>query len=50
VAGSQLARTLDLQLVDDFGFAKRYTRCLQVNINNSFSLKLISNVLTKFQS
>ncbi|XP_062147267.1 probable transcriptional regulator SLK3 isoform X2 [Alnus glutinosa] len=30
VAGSQLARTLDLQLVDDFGFAKRYTRCLQI--------------------
>lgn len=31
-AGGQLAKTVDQQLVDDLGFSKRYTRCLQVLI------------------
>ncbi|KAG2681282.1 hypothetical protein I3843_11G137000 [Carya illinoinensis] len=29
-AGCQVARTLDLQLVDDLGFSRRYTRCMQI--------------------
>lgn len=35
-AGCQVARTLDLQLVDDLGFSRRYSRCMQVNIFNFF--------------
>ncbi|VVA30164.1 Hypothetical predicted protein [Prunus dulcis] len=30
-AGGQLAKTVDQQLVDDLGFSKRYTRCLQIS-------------------
>ncbi|XP_034707871.1 probable transcriptional regulator SLK2 isoform X3 [Vitis riparia] len=29
-AGHQLARNLELQLVDELGFSKRYVRCLQI--------------------
>ncbi|XP_040988485.1 probable transcriptional regulator SLK3 [Juglans microcarpa x Juglans regia] len=29
-AGCQVARTLDLQLVDDLGFSRRYSRCMQI--------------------
>lgn len=31
-AGRQLARTLELQSLNDLGFSKRYVRCLQVSI------------------
>ncbi|KAK9277059.1 hypothetical protein L1049_006598 [Liquidambar formosana] len=30
-AGRQLARNLELHLVDDLGFSKRYVRCLQIS-------------------
>ncbi|XP_077248581.1 putative transcriptional regulator SLK2 [Tasmannia lanceolata] len=30
-AGRQLARSLDLQLLNDLGFSKRYVRCLQIS-------------------
>uniref|UniRef100_A0A2C9UJD5 Transcriptional regulator SLK2 n=1 Tax=Manihot esculenta TaxID=3983 RepID=A0A2C9UJD5_MANES len=30
-AGRQLAKTLDLQSVNDLGFSKRYVRCLQIS-------------------
>lgn len=39
MAGCQLARNTELDLVDDLGFPKRYVRSLQVHIHNSLWLK-----------
>lgn len=35
-AWRQLARSLELQSLNDLGFSKRYVRCLQVNIQQFF--------------
>lgn len=43
-AGYWLAKTLDLQLVDDFGFSKRYTRSLQVHLDKLYLFSLETNV------
>lgn len=32
-AGRQLAKSLELQSLNDLGFSKRYVRCLQVHVN-----------------
>ncbi|KAF7131974.1 hypothetical protein RHSIM_Rhsim09G0196500 [Rhododendron simsii] len=46
-AGRQLARTLELQSLNDLGFSKRYVRCLQVSIfllpNLSFQISEVVN-------
>ncbi|CAM8944805.1 unnamed protein product [Rhodiola kirilowii] len=37
-AGRQLARSLDMQSLNDLGFSKRYVRCLQISeVNNSLT-------------
>lgn len=45
-AGRQLARSLELQSLNDLGFSKRFVRCLQARLDISLKLENLFNLFS----